>query len=83
MRGGRSGFETVHAADDSVAHMGNIEIQKIAQFEAAETYVAQELAAMDGQCRFDGFDLDDDKIFHQQVDTVSVIDEETPVPKWD
>ncbi len=38
---------------------------------------------MDGQGRFDGFDLDNDKIFHQQVDTVSVFNEETSVPKWD
>jgi hypothetical protein len=62
--------------------MGDIEIQKITQFEAAETDVAQELAAMDGQDRFDGFDFDDDKIVYQQIDTVGIIDEETPVPKW-
>jgi len=37
---------------------------------------------MDGQGRFDGLDFDDDKIVHQQIDTVGVIDEETPIPKW-
>jgi hypothetical protein len=83
MRRGRSGLKAVDATDDSVAHMGDIEIQKITQFEAAQTQVAQELTAMDGQGRFDGFDLDNDRIFHQQVDTVSVVDEETPLSKWD
>jgi len=38
---------------------------------------------MDGQGRFDSLDFDDDKIVHQQIDTVGVIDEETPIPKWD
>ena len=61
--------------------MGDIGIQKISQLEAAQTQVAQELTAVDGQGRCDGLYCDNDKVIYQQVDTIGIIDYETPLPK--
>jgi hypothetical protein len=63
--------------------MRNIEIQQIAQLKAAETQVTQELTTVDLQGRFDGFDLNDDEVIHQQIDAIGVIDEETAISEWD
>ena len=81
MRGGRWGIEPVDASDDAIAHVGNIKIEKVAKPESAQTQIAQELTAVDGQDRFDGFDFNDDKIGYQQIDAICIFDDEAIVSK--
>jgi hypothetical protein len=59
--------ETVYNPGDPVTHMQNIEIEKVAELEAAETEIAQELRAMNRKKCLDSLQLDHHPILDQQI----------------
>jgi hypothetical protein len=65
-----------------VAHMRNMKIQQEAELESAEAQIAQQLSAMHRQdCRH-GFQFGNHRLLHQEIDPVSVVDDEIFVANW-
>ena len=83
MRGGHGGSEAIHAPNDAVSHVGDIEIEKIAHLEPAESQVTQELAAMNWQRRLDGFDFDHDETIYEKIDPVGIVHQKAAISKRD
>src|SRR5258708_8747407 len=54
--------------------MRNVEIEQIAEFEAAEAQITQHLSSMDWKDCLKCFQLDDHQIVHQEVDSVAILD---------
>src|ERR1700730_11624359 len=74
IRSGRRESETIDHSDDTVAHMRDMKIQQITEFETTQAEIAQQLAAVHGQNCFDCLQLDDDQISDQKINAVTVID---------
>jgi hypothetical protein len=60
-------LQAVGHSHDTVTHLRDMKIQKISKLEAAEPQIAQQLAAMDWQDRFNRLELDHDKALNNQV----------------
>jgi hypothetical protein len=81
-RKGREGLEPMDHSHNPVAHMRNMKIQQEAELESAEAQIAQQLSAMHRQdCRH-GFQFGNHRLLHQEIDPVSVVDDEIFVANW-
>ena len=71
MRGGRGGSESIHHPNYAIAHVCDVEIQQISEFESAESQGAQQLAAMNWKDCLDRLQFDDNAIVHEEINPVA------------
>jgi len=89
VRKGREGSEPVDHSLDPVAHLRDVKVHQISELEPTQSQVAQELASMHGQYRFDRFEFDGNAIIDHKVDAKSVLNVKSlsarraaPVSEW-
>jgi hypothetical protein len=66
-------LKAIYDPGDPVAHVRDIEIEKIAELEVAETKIAEQLCAMNGKKRLDRHQFHHDPIIDQQINSTDLV----------
>jgi len=54
--------------------MRYMKVQQVSEFETAEAQIAKQLAAVNGENRFDSLQLDDNHATNEKISSVPVVD---------
>jgi hypothetical protein len=67
-------LQAVGHSHDTVAHLRDMKIQKIAELEPAEPEIAQQLATVYRQNCVDGFELNNHQIFDNEISSIGDVE---------
>jgi hypothetical protein len=79
----RGAIQPIYHSRYAIAHMSHVEVQQITQFEMTKSKIAKQLTAVHRKYRLDGLQLDDDAPVDEKIDSVSIVDNDAVVRKWD
>jgi hypothetical protein len=76
-------FQAHYLPTDSIYQQFNIEIDEQSDLPAAETKVSQQLRVVNGSQSINGFEFNNDKLVHEDVDAIVEVEENSFVPHWE